>query len=117
MGLGLIPYLVGLDGLVIVDIVDADAAPGTLIDLDAAAVLAHEQVMGAHDLGAEELLGALLFMGALPRRVRVVGIQPEAITLGTALSPEVAAAVPGLIDAVLGYLASWQDEDRAITGG
>jgi len=117
VGLGLIPYLVGLDGLVIVDIVDADAAPGTLIDLDAAAVLSHEQVMGAHDLGAEELLGALLFMGALPRRVRVVGIQPEAITLGTELSPEVAAAVPGLVEAVLAYLASWQAEDGATSGG
>lgn len=117
VGLGLIPYLVGLDGLVIVDIVNADAAPGTLVDLDAAAVLAHEQVMGAHDLGAEELLGALLFMGALPRRVRVVGIQPAAITLGTELSPDVAAAVPGLIDAVVGYLAAWQAEDGATAGG
>jgi len=117
VGLGLIPYLVGLDGFVIVDIVNADAAPGTLVDLNAAAVLAHEQVMGVHDLGAEELLGALLFMGALPRRVRVVGIQPAAITLGTELSPEVAAAVPGLIAAVMGYLAAWQAEDGATAGG
>jgi hydrogenase maturation protease len=117
VGLGLIPYLVGLDGFVIVDIVNADAAPGTLVDLDAAAVLAHEQVMGVHDLGAEELLGALLFMGALPRRVRVVGIQPAAITLGTELSPEVAAAVPGLIAAVMGHLAAWQAEDGATAGG
>jgi len=117
VGLGLIPYLVGLDGLAIIDIVDAGAEPGTLIDLDAAAVLAHEQVMGAHDLGAEELLGALLFMGALPRRVRVVGVQPAAITLGTDLSPEVAAAVPRLIDAVLGHLAAWQAQDGAPPGG
>ena len=117
VGLGLIPYLVGLDGFVIVDIVNANATPGTLVDLYAAAILAHEQVMGVHDLGAKELLGALLFMGALPRRVRVVGIQPAAITLGTELSPEVAAAVPGLIAAVMGYLAAWQAEDGATAGG
>jgi len=116
VGLGLIPYLVGLDGLVIIDIIDADAGPGTLVDLDAAAVLAHQQVMGAHDLGAEELLGALLFMGALPRRTRVVGVQPAAIALGTELSPEVAAAVPGLVDAVVGHLAAWQAEDEANAG-
>jgi len=116
VGLGLIPYLVGLDGLVVVDVVNAGGEPGTLVDLDAAAVLAHEQVMGVHDLGAEELLGALLFMGALPRRVRVVGIQPAAITLGTELSAEVAAAVPGLIGAVVGYLAAWQAEDGATAG-
>ena len=116
VGLGLIPYLVGLDGLVIVDIVDADTGPGTLVDLDAAAVLAHQQVMGAHDLGAEELLGALLFMGALPRRARIVGVQPAAITLGTELSPEVAAVVPELIDAIVGYLAAWQAQDGASAG-
>ncbi len=117
VGLGLIPYLVGLDGLVVVDIIDADAAPGTFIDLDGYDVLRHDPVMGVHDLGAEELLGALLFMDEFPRRVRVMGMQPESITLGTELSPEVAAAVPGLIDAVLGYLASWQAEDRATSGG
>jgi hydrogenase maturation protease len=116
VGLGLVPYLAGLDGLVIVDIVDADAAPGTLVDLDAAAVLAHQQVMGAHDLGAEELLGALLFMGALPRRTRVVGVQPAAIALGTELSAEVAAAVPALLDLAVGYLGAWQAQDGAATG-
>ncbi len=95
VGLGLVPYLVGLDGLVVVDVIDAGAEPGTLVDLDGETILAHEPVMGVHDLGAEELLGALLFMDALPRRVRVVGVQPLAITLGTELSPPVAAAVPG----------------------
>ena len=49
--------------------------------------------------------------------VRVVGIQPAAITLGTELSPEVVAAVPGLIAAVMGYLAAWQAEDGATAGG
>ena len=117
VGLGLIPYLVDLDGLVIVDVVDAGAEPGILVDLDAAAVLAHAPVMGAHDLGAEELLGALLFMGALPRRARVVGVQPAVIGLGTELSTAVAAAVPGLVDAVVGYLARWQAEDGATSGG
>ena len=111
VGLGLVPYLVGLDGLVVVDIIEAGAEPGTVVDLDGASVLAHEQVMGVHDLGAEELLGALLFMDALPRRVRVLGIQPLAITLGTELSPPVAAAVPALLDGIVGYLAAWQAED------
>jgi hydrogenase maturation protease len=111
VGLGLVPFLVGLDGLVVVDIVDAGAEPGTLLDLDGADVLAHEPVMGVHDLGAEELLGALLFMDGLPRRVRVVGVQPAAISLGTELSPPVAAAVPALVARVVGHLAAWQVED------
>jgi hydrogenase maturation protease len=111
VGLGLIPYLAGLAGLVVVDVVDGGAPPGTLHDLDGADVLAHEPVMGVHDLGAEELLGALLFMGDLPRRVRVVGVQPAAITLGTELSPPVAAVVPDLVATVVRHLAAWQAED------
>lgn len=113
VGLGLIPYLAGLDGLVVVDVIDAGRAPGVLVDLDGADVLAHEPVMGVHDLGAEELLGALLFMGELPRRVSVVGIQPAVISLGTELSEPVAAAVPDLLTTVVARLADWQAEDGA----
>jgi len=111
VGLGLVPYLVALDGLVVVDVIDAASPPGTFVDIDGADVMAHEPVMGVHDLGAEELLGALLFMDGLPRRVRVVGIQPAAITLGTDLSPLVAAGVPTLVEAVVRHLAAWQEED------
>lgn len=117
VGLGLVPYLVGLDGLLVVDIVDAGLEPGTVVDLDGASVMAHEPVMGVHDLGAEELLGALLFMDAVPRRVRVVGIQPAAIALGTELSPAVAASVPGLLATIAGHLAAWQLEDGASLAG
>jgi hydrogenase maturation protease len=117
VGLGLVPYLVGLDGLIVVDIIDGGAEPGTPIDLDGQSVVMHEPVMGVHDLGAEELLGALLFMDALPRRVRVVGIQPVAITLGTELSPVVAAAVPGLVATIAGHLATWQLEDETPVEG
>jgi hypothetical protein len=41
----------------------------------------------------------------------------EAPALGTELSAEVAAAVPHLLDAVVGYLARWQAEDGATAGG
>ena len=93
------------------------SSPGTVVDLDGASVMAHEPVMGVHDLGAEELLGALLFMDAVPRRVRVIGIQPAAITLGTELSAVVDAAVPDLVAAIAGHLAAWQAEDDATAAG
>ncbi len=95
-----------------VDIINGDAVPGTLIDLDGMDLLRHESVMGVHELGAEELLGALLFMDALPRRIRVVGIQPAMISLGLELSAPVAAKLPGLLDVVTAHLAAWQAEDR-----
>lgn len=111
VGLGLLPWLVDLDGLVVVDVVDAAAEPGTLLELDGAAVMRHDPAMGVHDLGAEELLGALLAVDHLPRRVGVVGVQPGRIGLGLELSPPVAAAVPGLVAAIARHLAAWQAED------
>ena len=113
VGLGLIPYLTGLDGLVVVDVINGGKAPGTLIDLEGSSLIAHQQVMSVHDLGAGELLGALFVMDAWPTRVRVIGLEPLAIELGVDLTPVVAAGVPSLLDAVSGYLAEWQRVDAA----
>jgi hydrogenase maturation protease len=111
VGLGLLPYLVDLDGLVVVDAIAARTEPGTLIDLDGASLIAHQQVMSVHDLGAGELLGALHVMEAWPRRVRVVGLEPKAIELGLELTAPVAAGVPGLLDRITSHLAAWQRAD------
>ena len=113
VGLGLLPYLTGLDGLVVVDVIAAEEAPGTLIDLEGESLLRHEQVMGVHDLGAGELLGALHVMEAWPRRVSVVGLEPLAIELGLELTAPVAAGVPGLLDRIVEHLTAWQREDAA----
>ncbi len=111
VGLALLPYLMGLDGLVVVDAIMADRAPGTLIDMDGASLIRHEQVMSVHDLGAGELLGALHVLEEWPRRVRVIGLEPELIELGLELTPAVAAAVPGLLDLVAAHLGEWQRAD------
>jgi hydrogenase maturation protease len=114
VGLALIPHLVDLDGLIVIDVISAGTAPGTLIDLDGSALMRKEQqVMSVHDLGAGELLGALFLMDAWPRRVRVVGLEPKMIELGVDLTPEVAAGVPALLEAVVAHLATWQREDAA----
>lgn len=111
VGLGLIPYLTGLDGLVVVDVIHANREPGTLIDLEGSSLMQHQQVMSVHDLGAGELLGALYVMEAWPRRVRVVGLEPHTIELGLELTPPVAAGVPGVLAAIADYLAEWQRAD------
>jgi hydrogenase maturation protease len=113
VGLGLLPYLTGLDGLLVVDAIHAGEAPGTLVDLEGSSLIAHEQVMSVHDLGAGELLGALHVMDEWPRRVRVVGLEPLAIELGLELTPPVAAGVPGLLAAIAGHLDDWQRDDAS----
>jgi hydrogenase maturation protease len=111
VGLGLLPLLMDLDGLVVVDAITAGKEPGTLIDMDGAALVRHDLVMSVHDLGAGELLGALHVLEAWPRQVRVLGLEPKAIELGLDLTEPVAAGVPGLIEAIGAYLAEWQRVD------
>ena len=111
VGLALLPHLMELDGLVVVDVISADTEPGTLIDLDGTQIIRHDTVMGVHDLGAGELLGALYVLEAWPRHVRVMGLEPELIALGLDLTPAVAAGVPRLVDAVVAHLGEWQRED------
>lgn len=111
VGLALLPYLMGLDGLVVVDAINANREPGTLIDLEGSALIRHDLVMSVHDLGAGELLGALHVLDAWPRRVRVVGLEPLAIELGLELTPPVAAGVPALLETVAAHLGEWQRAD------
>ena len=111
VGLGLLPLLMDLDGLIVVDAITAKTEPGTLIDMDGAALIRHDLVMSVHDLGAGELLGALHVLEAWRRGVRVIGLETKAIERGLELTEPVEAGVPGLLGAVGAYLAAWQRED------
>ena len=111
VGLALLPLLEDRDGLVVVDLIDGGKEPGTIQDLDGLLLLRRDIVMGVHDLGATELLATLQLMGSMPRRVRVVGIQPMRVSLGVDLTPEVEASVPGLVNIVVAHLRTWQMED------
>ncbi len=113
VGLALLPRLESVDGLVVVDLIDGGCPPGTLQDLDGSSLLRRDIVLGVHDLGATEILATLQLMGAMPRRTRIVGIQPKLVGLATELTPEVAATMPELVEAVLTHLRAWQTEDRS----
>jgi hydrogenase maturation protease len=107
VGLGLLPYLEDLAGLIVVDVIDAAAQPGTLVELDGIAPPAGPEPLSVHDLGAAELLGALLVSGRMPGRVRIIGLQPARIDLGTELSAPVAAALPRLCARIQELLVDW----------
>jgi len=116
VGLGLLPYLEDLDGLVVVDVVDQAAAPGSLVDMEIDPLRPAEGPMGVHELGAAELLGALLITGRLPRRVRVIGLQPDRLGMGTELSPALASRLPGLLTTISERLTAWAAEISSESG-
>lgn len=110
VGLGLLPYLDDLDGLIIVDAIDHGASPGTIVEIEGLPLHRGAEPLSVHELGAAELLGALLVQDRLPPRLLIIGIQPQEIGLGTDLSPAVAARVPELLERVRDRLDAWMCE-------
>jgi hydrogenase maturation protease len=110
-GLDLTPYVRGVEALVVASSIHRGAAPGTPF------VLGHEQVMdrdlpnrepllrhSPYEPGIRNLVLTLDFTGGAPRRVWVVGAQPETVELTGGLSDAVKAALPRAADEVLAIL-------------
>lgn len=106
-GLYLLPYLEEADGVVIVDAVDYGLAPGTihiLEDNQVPAVLASRKV-SLHQTGFQEILGLLALRGRMPRRIVLVGVQPELLDdYGGGLTETVAAQIAPAAERVLQVL-------------
>lgn len=108
LGLDLLPLIEEARGLVLVDAIDVQAAPGTLV------VLRGHDVTGAfgghvspHQVGVGDLVAIGELTAVLPEAITLVGIQLAEIDVGLELSEAVEAAVPGAVIAV-------RDELRAM---
>jgi hydrogenase maturation protease len=99
----------GHDPVVVVDAVRSGAAAGTLVILETGAGLdplprsAWQGTGrgGTHAFGVAEAVELGRALRRLPSRLTIVGIEARAFEHGGALSPEVAAALPGALAAVV----------------
>lgn len=101
LGMDLLPYLEGVDRLVVVDAVDMRAEPGTVARFqgeEVPTVIALK--VSPHQMGLADLLAAARLCGFYPREVVLWGVQPAQVDVGLDLSEPVAAAVETLVDQV-----------------
>lgn len=93
----LLEDLEDLDVLVIVDAVAAGQQPGAVLRFEGSQVpAAFSNTFSPHQHGINDLLASLAFLGRAPRRVILLGVQPERLALGMELSPTVEAVMPEL---------------------
>jgi len=110
-GLDLTPYVRGVEALVVASSIHRGAAPGTVFRLE------HEEVMdrdlperepqlrhSPYEPGIRNLVLTLEFTGGAPRRVWVVGAQPETVELTGGLSDAVKPALGRAVEEVLAIL-------------
>ena len=105
-GLDLVPYLAGVDVLILVDTVRSGGQPGTVRCWTRDQLLQHapQPRLSPHDPGVKETLMTLDLAGMGPREVILVGVVPERVGPGTGLSDAVRSAVPRMIESVLSCL-------------
>lgn len=107
-GLYLLPYLEDASGVLIVDAIDYGLPPGTmrvLADDEVPAVLGARKV-SLHQTGFQEILALLQLRGRAPKRLRLVGIQPERLDdFGGGLTARIDAELEPALSLVIEILA------------
>jgi hydrogenase maturation protease len=95
-GLALLGCISNRQALVVLDALSTGAPAGTLSVLRApqVAALGAPRSTTAHEGNAGELLAAAALLGDLPGQVFVIGIEPQCLRTGCALSTPVRDALP-----------------------
>ncbi len=102
LGLGLLGVFEDTDSVILIDAVNTGAPPGTFVRLqDEAVAPAVRERLSVHQIGVADLLDALRWMDALPRRLVLLGMVPRTLELGLEKSPEVEAGLSDLIASVV----------------
>jgi hydrogenase maturation protease len=101
LGLALLPYLEDAERAILVDAIQADAPPGTLVRLEGEEVgPAVAARLSVHQVGVSDLIEAARWHDRVPPTLVLLGSVPETIELGIGLSPRVEASFRDLVDLV-----------------
>ena len=117
LGFDLLDVVAGAEHIVLVDAMSTGRPPGTCVTLAGRAIERHAAGASlSHTLGIAELMALAhkLAPDRPPASLTFVGVEGVAFSdYGTELSPEVEAAIPEAVDAVLRVVGA-SDEIRAV---
>ena len=108
LGLDLLPFLEGVDRLLVVDAVETGGAVGSIVRMTGDDIpLALATKVSPHQMGLKDLLLVADLQGYAPQEMVLWGVQPGSIEMDIELTPEVAKAVDILKIKVLEELECW----------
>ena len=101
-GADLLDVLAERRKVIVIDAVQAEAEPGTVLRFTADELVQPDGVgMSLHELGLGEALTMTRQLGCAPKDVVVFGIKPKDTGSGLELSEEVEASVPKVVELIL----------------
>lgn len=98
------------EALIVVDAANIKGAPGDWKLLEGEAMdafLLGNRKSSVHEVGLTDLRAIAILAGHWPERRAMLAIQPQYMDWGEQPTPEVAAAIPPVCDAILQLLRSW----------
>jgi hydrogenase maturation protease len=115
LGLELLTYIWDCSYLLVLDAVDVEQPPGTLVRMSNQELQTLPGKGSVHQLGVADLLVALRVLAYRTPEVVLLGVQPATTEWGTELSPAVAAVLPALADAAIAELCHRPHRQEEIT--
>lgn len=108
MGLDLLPFLEGIEKLLIIDAVDLKKEHGTIeiITGDKIPSILSSK-LSVHQVGLTDLLFAIRMIGTELKEICLIGIQPKSLKTGTELTEEIRRGLKPLMENVLQRLKQW----------
>lgn len=111
LGLDLLHFFEGTDKVLIVDAVDFKKAPGyigTIEDDDIPSTLFAK--LSVHHIGLSDVLFAAKLLEITPAKLRLIGIQPESLDVGLAMTERINGKMEEVIGAIISTLKEWNIE-------
>lgn len=100
----LLPAIRDAERIIVIDALRGGGLPGTIYRVFPEDLMVDaERLLSLHQVGLLEVLGMARQLGADPEVV-IIGVEPKEITWGMELTPEVAAKLPQVIEAVVAEL-------------
>ncbi|ADD69247.1 hydrogenase maturation protease [Denitrovibrio acetiphilus DSM 12809] len=110
LGLDLLGYIEWADRLVLVDAVELDLKPGTVVKLEGDDIdTAFESKLSAHQMGMKDMLLTAELIGHRPAEIVFYGIQAETVQMDMELSEAVKANMPKLTSHVAAEIEAFMN--------
>jgi len=108
LGLNLLMIVEECSHLLILDAVNVGKPAGSVVELRKEQIPLYAGVkLSQHQVTFQEVLGLANMRGFLPEHLHLVGIQPEDLSIGLALSPLVEQALPEVVNRAYLVLENW----------
>ncbi len=108
LGLNLLPWVEEASHLLILDAINAEVNPGTLIEMKKEDILLYQGIkLSDHQVTFQEVLGLAKARKLLPEKIYLIGAQPVDISIGVDLSPEIIEILPKIVDHAELILKEW----------